>query len=205
MRDGGVSPSRHHIQHRATVASRTFEDSSGILWEVLEVHRASEAPRGVSVGLEKGWLSFASANGNRRLAPFPDAWQSASVSELERLCRAARVAKPARYPTEQRQESASAKARSPDPLDARARRAEPEFAEAREPERVSLVRDVVRVFAHDARAQKLPAIDAMVRLKALLAERYGGPDVEPDTRADATDMRCVRRWFVEAFYFERPA
>ena len=187
------------------MASRTFEDSSGILWEVFEVHRASEAPRGVSLGLEKGWLAFVSANGKRRLAPFPTAWQSAPVSELELLCSAARVAKPARYPTEQRQDSASSQARSVDTLAARAPRAELESAEAREPERESLVRDVVRVFAHDARAQKLPAIEAMVRLKALLAERYGGADVEPDTRADATDMRRVRRWFVEAFYFERPA
>ena len=186
------------------MASRTFEDSTGILWEVFEVHRASEAPRGVSVGLEKGWLSFVSANGKRRLAPFPAAWQSAPVSELERLCSAARVAKPARYPTEQRQDSASSP-RSLDTLAARVHRSELESTGSTEPERESLVRDVVRVFAHDARAQKLPAIEAMVRLKALLAERYGGPDVEPDTRAHASDMRRVRRWFVEAFYFERPA
>ncbi len=187
------------------MAFRAFEDSSGILWEVFEVHRASEAPRGVSQGLEKGWLAFVSANGKRRLAPFPTAWQSAEVSELEQLCSAARAAQPARYPTEQRKDSASSKARSADMLPARAPRVVPESAGAREPEKESLVRDVVRVFAHDARTQKLPAIEAMVRLKALLTERYGGADVDPETRADATDLRRVRRWFVEAFYFERPA
>ena len=42
-------------------------------------------------------------------------------------------------------------------------------------------------------------------LKALLLERYGGDNEDPATRADATDIRRVRKWFVEAFYFERDA
>ena len=187
------------------MASRTFEDSSGVLWEVFEVHRASEAPRGVSAGLEKGWLAFVSINGKRRLAPFPSEWLSAPSRELERLCSAARVAKPAHYPREVGQGSASWRVRSEGSLATTALRPEPEPVAASEPEAQSLVRDVVRVFAHEARAKQVPAIEAMVRLKALLAERYGGAEVEPDTRADATDMRRVRRWFVEAFYFERPA
>ena len=73
------------------------------------------------------------------------------------------------------------------------------------PAEESLVRELVRVFAHEARTTNLPAIEAMVRLKALLLERYGGDNEDPATRADATDIRRVRKWFVEAFNFERDA
>jgi hypothetical protein len=66
------------------------------------------------------------------------------------------------------------------------------------------VRGIVRAFARDARLNKQPAIEAMVRLKGLLHERYGGSDAEPALRAVATDVARVRRWFVEAFYFDRP-
>jgi hypothetical protein len=69
----------------------------------------------------------------------------------------------------------------------------------------SVVRDAVRSFAHEARASRLPAIEAMVSLKSMLAERFLKEDSTPETRADASDLRRVRRWFVEAFYFERPA
>jgi hypothetical protein len=187
------------------VASRTFEDSAGVLWEVFEVHRASEAPRGVSAGLEKGWLAFASANGKRRLAPFPAEWESSSASELELLCAAARVANPPRSSGEA---ALGIKERiTATKIGERSKNVPSEQGvAAREGDGdASLVRDAVRVFAHEARASKLPAIEAMVRLKALLLERYGGSDVEAATRADATDMRRIRRWFVEAFYFERPA
>jgi hypothetical protein len=187
------------------VASRTFEDSAGVLWEVFEVHRASEAPRGVSAGLEKGWLAFVSINGKRRLAPFPTEWERIPASELERLCEAARVANPARYPREALRSAGERAAASKADNRPRIRLSEPDPPADQSGEAASLVRDAVRVFAHEARAKKLPAIEAMVRLKALLLERYGGSDVEAATRADATDMRRVRRWFVEAFYFERPA
>ena len=184
------------------MAARTFEDSAGVVWEVFEVHRASQAARGVSAGFEKGWLAFASIVGKRRLAPFPAEWESAPPLELERLCEAARHTTPARYPigapAPMKASSVSAPrvVRVPgEPLgDAEADEARP-----------SLVRDAVRAFAHDARSNNLPAIEAMVRLKVLLAERYAGADVAPETRADATDMRRIRRWFVQAFYFERPA
>ncbi len=45
----------------------------------------------------------------------------------------------------------------------------------------------------------------MVRLKALLAERYGGVALDASTQSDLSDVRRIRRWFVEAYYFERPA
>lgn len=168
------------------------------------MHRASEAPGGVSAGLEKGWLTFASAMGKRRLAPFPAEWESVSESELERLCRAARVANAARYPRAGDSPVAERPGLSADKaVRASEFRADIPATEDRDEE--SLVRDMVREFAADARVQKLPAIAAMVRLKALLLERYGGEDVEPATQRDASDMRRVRRWFVEAYYFERTA
>lgn len=186
------------------MASRTFEDSAGILWEVFEVHRTSEVLRGVSAGLEKGWLVFVSANGKRRLAPFPTEWESVLETELERLCAVARVANPAHYPLQVLRGPGENTSSSFVDKAGRAQKPESEPAAKMEQAEESLVREVVRVFAQEARTNKLPAIEAMVRLKALLLERYGGDDVEPATRADATDMRSVRRWFVEAFYFERP-
>ena len=187
---------------RGDVAARTFEDSAGVIWEVFEVHRAAKAPRGVSAGLEQGWLAFASIAGKRRLAPFPAEWESAPSSELERLCDAARRSIPARYPI-----GAPAPVRSASTGAAQnaVRSAGESSREATDEPRESLVRDAVRAFAHEARSNKLPAIEAMVRLKALLAQRYTGADVSAATLADATDMRRIRRWFVEAFYFERPA
>ena len=185
--------------------SRSFEDSAGVLWDVFEVHRASEAPRGVSAGLEKGWLTFVSAHGKRRLGPCPAEWENVPETELERLCAAARVASPARSPRQGLRGSGETAVSHVVENAGRIRKGEPEPVAEMEHVEESLVREAVRVFAHEARTSRLPAIEAMMRLKALLLERYGGDDVEPATRADATDMRRVRRWFVEAFYFERPA
>jgi hypothetical protein len=176
------------------VASRSFEDSSGILWEVFEVRRSSETAGGVSHGLEKGWLTFQSAEGKRRLAPFPAEWSKAEASELERLCATARTANPPRFDGTKpriRPPRAAPVEQSPEvPLE-----------QSGEPR---LVRDVVRAFAQQARRDKTPAIEAMVRLKAALAERYGTVQDE-STKSDLSDVRRIRRWFVEAYYFERPA
>ncbi|MEO5816869.1 MAG: hypothetical protein ABIT20_16475 [Gemmatimonadaceae bacterium] len=169
------------------MAARTFEDSTGTVWEVFEVHRASEAARGVSAGLEGGWLAFVSESGKRRLAPYPTAWESVPATELERLCETARRANPTRLSTEPR--SRPVRARSPD-VDA-------------QDDAPNLVREAVRVFAHEARAARVPAIEAMVRLKTMLAGRFLGEHSALETRADAADLRRVRRWFVEAYYFER--
>jgi len=178
------------------VASRSFEDSSGILWEVFEVKRTSEAPGGVSHGLEKGWLTFVSAAGKRRLAPFPREWKEVAESELELLCASARTANPPRFDVPR-----------PRIRPARTTPADQPVAPPPEPvQETGLVRDVIRAFAQEARRDKIPAIEAMVRLKALLAERYQENDVLDDaTRSDLGDLRRIRRWFVEAYYFERPA
>ncbi|MES2178917.1 MAG: hypothetical protein V4550_13740 [Gemmatimonadota bacterium] len=157
-------------------------------WEVFEVHRASEAPRGVSPGLERGWLAFSSLAGKRRLAPFPDNWESYAAAELEGLCDRARRANPPRYPED-------------GPRVLRKRIEEPPEPEEAPEDRN--VREVVRTFAREARAAQSPAIGAMVRLKALLAERFNGSDTPPEVKKVAGDMRRVRRWFVEAYYFER--
>ena len=177
------------------MASRSFEDSSGILWEVFEVVRTSETPGGVSHGLEKGWLAFVSTEGKRRLAPFPAEWRDVEPSELERLCGTARIASPPRVE--------STKPRITSSRGAAADRAP---APTGDPvTETGLVRDVVRVFAQEARRDKVPAIEAMVRLKALLAQRYSEVPQDASTRADLGDVRRIRRWFVEAYYFEHPA
>jgi hypothetical protein len=170
------------------VAARTFEDSAGTVWEVFEVRRASEAPRGVSAGLEGGWLAFSSATGKRRLAPYPPAWESVSAKELELLCDAARRANPTQLPLGGPRVVSSRPTESTAPV---------------VDESTSLVRDAVRGFAREARAARMPAIEAMVRLKGMLAERFLKEGSAPELRAEAGDLRLVRRWFVESYYFER--
>jgi hypothetical protein len=198
------------------MAARTFEDSSGLTWEVFEVHRASNKEGAVNAGLEKGWLAFANGTSKRRLAPFPPDWTSATPLELERLCAAARVAQPrivGRPPEERRRgakpgtasvgetpafvqtEPASRTRGAGDGLVVPESRLQPLEADGGD----DSVEKTVRAFAHQARTLGLPAIEAMVRLKVLLLTNHPGPD------SDARDMRRVRRWFVEAYYFERNA
>lgn len=177
------------------MAARTFEDSAGTVWEVFEVHRASEAPRGVTPGLERGWLSFVSPLEKRRLAPFPVAWDTASDRELAQLCSRARIANPPRYPGVERR--AVPRDQTPFPVPG------PIPPDEKDDGTGAVVRDVIRRFATDARAQRMPAIEALVRLKALLVTRFSGADVPAPTAMAASDMRRVRRWFVESYYFER--
>lgn len=163
------------------MAARVFEDSAGTSWEVFEVHRSVQATRGVSQGLEAGWLAFSSVKGRRRLAPFPSDWESGSATSLEQLCAAARPATPSGY----------------------FKRREADAEHAAGPPSGSSVRSFVRSFARDARQRKMPAIEAMLRLRVLLAERYGG-DADPEARAEVENRKRIRQLFVEAFYFDRP-
>jgi hypothetical protein len=179
------------------MAARTFQDSSGAVWEVFEVHRSSSKPGAVSSGLEGGWLSFVSGEQRRRLAPYPSEWERAGDEELVRLCESARVAQSPRFPTETGERRRTPRER-PRPL----ADPTPSFSVESTPpsaETVSggEVESMVRTFAHRSRMDGLPAIEAMVRLKLLLAEQFPQPD------SDARDLRRVRRWFVEAYYFER--
>ena len=183
--------------------ARTFQDSAGVVWEVFEVHRTSQKAGAVSAGLERGWLAFVSGESKRRLAPFPGDWESAESGELERLCGLARAARATGLT---RRKSSGAESsdspRSPVPRirpSQHSKRPLPDgeavigaSALGSEP-----VERTVREFAHEARARRLPAVGAMVQLKSLLARVYPGAD------SAARDVRSVRRWFVEAYYFER--
>ena len=187
------------------VPSRTFEDSTGTVWEVFEVHRSSHNAQAVSPGLEQGWLAFVSGSRKRRLAPFPAEWQTADPAMLEQLCQRARAAQATGF-------AGATGAR--DPVDAngdarvRAPRIRPRKERVEDGPVVALplevaatssdpVEQTVRRFAHEARGRRLPAIEAMVQLKALLARVYSSVDSE------ARNLRAVRRWFVETYYFDR--
>ncbi|MEO8622858.1 MAG: hypothetical protein ABI625_17430 [bacterium] len=124
--------------------------------------------------------------------------------ELERLCDAARVANPVPLPREMGGGLPS-RIVAPEFVVSKDALAVADRADGAEPEKASRVRDTVRLFAHEARVNKLPAIEAMVRLKAILADTYSADDVDESTRAEAANLRLVRRWFVDAFYFNRPA
>ena len=169
------------------MSARTFTDSAGLTWDVFEVRRASQKAGAVSPGLENGWLAFASGDNKRRLAPFPGDWATSTDAELEALCDAARRAPVPRFPLNQR----------PRP---RIRRSAPESdssqAEQAHAEPTS-VESTVRSFARGARARGLPAVAAMLELKTLLQQRH------PEADSQARDPRLVRRWFVEAYYFDR--
>jgi hypothetical protein len=199
----------HLLIRGSAVPARTFQDSAGAQWEVFEVQRSSHNAQAVSAGLERGWLSFVSSREKRRLAPIPPEWRALDDAELERLCGTARVARPAAAVLESVLEPARAdRAATNDAPRTRVPRIRPtrpiqatdagELPVVNTATSADSVEDTVREFAHQARTHQLPAIEAMVRLKALLARVY------PDPGSPARDLRAVRRWFVEAYYFERP-
>ena len=73
---------------------REFTDSNRIEWRVWDVTPAQLHPvtRGEDYmgDLQDGWLVFESAREKRRLeAPYPGAWKSFELPELEALCRRA--------------------------------------------------------------------------------------------------------------------
>ncbi|MFL5607215.1 MAG: hypothetical protein ACJ8AD_12265, partial [Gemmatimonadaceae bacterium] len=183
--------------------ARTFADSTGITWEVVEVHRSSSKPGAVSSGFELGWLSFTSANAKRRLAPIPQ-WESSPDGELERLCSTARtVPMTAPHPFEpgssDRRRKDGEPAQRPDTGERRraadrsgsqTQRAPAELTSGLTQGPDTGVEATVRRFAHDARARGQPAIDAMVQLKGMLLEQFG------EQHAELRDIKSIRRWFV---------
>ena len=64
-----------------------FVDSSGVAWRVWNT--VPSARTTLSGEFERGWLTFESPSGLRRLAPVPADWDSAEPDKLELLCRAA--------------------------------------------------------------------------------------------------------------------
>jgi hypothetical protein len=187
------------------VPARTFEDSAGTVWEVFEVLRSSQKAQAVTAGLELGWLAFISGSQKRRLAPYPSDWTTVDDAELERLCSAARAARPTGAgpelrPVERAASDGTPRTRVPRIRPTRSSQAMPDVGElpiVRSATGADSVEDTVREFAHQARSRRVPAIEAMVRLKALLARIYTDPG------SAAHDLRSVRRWFVDAYYFER--
>jgi hypothetical protein len=177
------------------MAARTFTDSGGLTWEVFEVHRASQKAGAVSPGLENGWLAFVCGEKKRRLAPFPADWETTPEKRLEELCGTARQAAPARYPPARTLRPRLK--RDARPATDASGTAAPADAESRRP--ASNVETTVRDFAHEARTRGLPAVAAMLELKTLLQREYPAPD------SDAHNRQSVRRWFVDAYYFERKA
>lgn len=181
----------------ALVADLTFTDSAGVFWEVFEVHRVSATPRGVSPGLERGWLTFASEGQKRRVAPYPADWAKLPAPELERLCASARVAAPPRFPVIPRRRPPGSPRRMPPGLaapDSHAPTSQTPLDPLSSPPGTSTLEMAVRAFAHRARADSQPAVAALMALKAHLA-------AERSDHADA-DPRSIRRWFIESFYFE---
>jgi hypothetical protein len=90
------------------MSSRTFRDSSGVEWQVWEVHptlaerrlsqerrqggrttrerRVKYQPRAITrADLMLGWLAFKSAHERRRRAPIPPDWESFSDEELSEI------------------------------------------------------------------------------------------------------------------------
>jgi hypothetical protein len=180
---------------------------------VFEVRRTSHKAEAVSPGLEGGWLAFASGSRKRRLAPYPAEWQTVDDAELERLCGLARGAG--------ERPLADARSRATEPRDVMSRIRVPRLRPPRtdrsdapadrsdapagqlpiEATAVSgdAVEATVRAFAHEARARRVPAVEAMVRLKVLISRVFTDP------ASPARNVRAVRRWFVDAYYFERDA
>jgi hypothetical protein len=185
------------------VPVRTFEDSRGVVWEVFEVHRTSQKAGAVSAGLEHGWLAFVSGESKRRLAPFPNDWRTIDAAELERLCGLARIAgtrgrdRSARHDASET--TAVERSRGPRirPHHARDGAVDTEVSIGALATSANPVERTVREFAREARARRLAAVGAMVQLKAMLARVYPGND------SAARDVRAVRRWFVDSYYFER--
>jgi hypothetical protein len=61
------------------VPIRDFVDSAGVHWQVWST---VPAMGGVAGGFRQGWLTFASAEDRRRLAPIPPNWELASDADL---------------------------------------------------------------------------------------------------------------------------
>jgi hypothetical protein len=64
-----------------------FVDSGGVTWRVWQTVPTSRTS--VSGEFERGWLTFESPTGRKRLAPVPADWDATTPDRLELMCRAA--------------------------------------------------------------------------------------------------------------------
>jgi hypothetical protein len=73
-------------QPRPPMPMLEFVDSNGVTWRVWNTVPTA---RTLSGEFERGWLTFESVRGLRRLAPIPSNWEAATPDRLELMCRAA--------------------------------------------------------------------------------------------------------------------
>lgn len=64
-----------------------FVDSNGVTWRVWNT--VPTARTSLSGEFERGWLTFESSAGLKRLAAVPPKWEMSTPGRLELMCRAA--------------------------------------------------------------------------------------------------------------------
>jgi hypothetical protein len=64
-----------------------FVDSNGVTWRVWNTVPMTRTS--LSGEFERGWLTFQSPVGLKRLAPVPPHWETSPPDRLELMCRAA--------------------------------------------------------------------------------------------------------------------
>ena len=64
-----------------------FVDSNGVTWRVWNTIPTTRTS--LSGEFDRGWLTFESSAGLKRLAPVPPNWEAAKPDRLELMCRAA--------------------------------------------------------------------------------------------------------------------
>jgi DNA/RNA-binding domain of Phe-tRNA-synthetase-like protein len=69
------------------MAMLEFVDSNGVTWRIWNT--VPSVRTSLSGEFERGWLTFESTAGLRRLAPVPPNWEAATPDRLELMCRAA--------------------------------------------------------------------------------------------------------------------
>jgi hypothetical protein len=80
---------------------RVFHDSRGIKWkvwavvptleEIASITTTRRTLRNENDHWQRGWLLFESDTESRRLRPIPKAWQSATLTDLDAMCRQAKT------------------------------------------------------------------------------------------------------------------
>ncbi|HET9634853.1 MAG TPA: hypothetical protein VFP26_02900 [Gemmatimonadaceae bacterium] len=69
------------------MAYKEFRDAAGISWRVWATYPT--VGKIYTSGFEKGWLTFESQLGRRRLAPIPGRWDTMEEDKLRLLLKAA--------------------------------------------------------------------------------------------------------------------
>ena len=193
--------------------SREYQDPSGILWEVFEVHRLNDRPGTVRPALSTGWLAFSSPAEKRRLPQYPADWMQLPDGELHALLRAAFLATDPISPVPPAGGDGPSAERKDYPLHGERRR-RPRLTESAapgdpptvvpdaplavtsspSPEPVD-IDDLVRAHARQARKNRVAVIEGMIGVKRALSE--AGADITPET------LKRLRKVFVDEFYFAR--